>query len=111
MFIDFHKAFDVIDHKLLLQKLSIYGASPSVAWFKSYLSERKQFITLGKTTSEQFSVMLGVPQSSILEPVLFLLFVSDMPLHIHKSTPPYLQPQTTKSNIITGLIEVERSAR
>ena len=52
VFIDFRKAFDVIDHELLLKKLSIYGATPSsVAWFKSCLYERKQFISLGKTTS------------------------------------------------------------
>ena len=54
VFIDLRKAFDVIDHELLSKKLSIYGATPSsVAWFKSYLSERKQFISLGKTTSKQ----------------------------------------------------------
>ena len=63
VFIDFRKAFDVIDHELLLKKLSIYGATPSsVAWFKSYLSERKQFISLGKTTSKQLTVKQGVPQ-------------------------------------------------
>ena len=58
VFIDFRKAFDVIDHELLLKKLSIYAATPSsVAWFKSYLSEKKQlFISLGKTTSKQLTV-------------------------------------------------------
>ena len=55
--IDFRKAFDVIDHELPLKKLSIYGVCPSsVAWFKSYLSERKQFITLEKVKSEQLTV-------------------------------------------------------
>ena len=71
VFRDFRKASDVIDHELLLKKLSIYGATPSsVAWFKSYLSERKQFISLGKTTSKQLTVKQGVPQGSILGPVL-----------------------------------------
>ena len=86
VFIDFRKAFDVIDHELLLTKLFIYGATPSsVGWFKSYLSERKQFISLGKTTSKQLTVKQGVPLGSILSPVLFLLFVNDMPLHVQKS--------------------------
>ena len=63
VFIDFCKAFDVIDHELLLKKLSIYGVrSSSIAWFKSYLSERKQFITLGTVKSKQLSVKQGVPQ-------------------------------------------------
>ena len=56
VFIDFCKAFDVIDHELL-KKLSIYGVrSSSIAWFKSYLSERKQFITLEKVKSEQLTL-------------------------------------------------------
>ena len=97
--IDFRKAFDVIDHELLLKKLSIYGATPSsVAWFKSYLSERKQFISLGKTTSEQLTVKQGVPQGSILGPVLFLLFVNDMPLHVQKSTIDVYADDTTLSS-------------
>ena len=63
VFTDFYKAFDVIDHELLLKKLSIYGVcSSTIAWFKSYLSERKQFITLGTVKSKQLTVQQGVPQ-------------------------------------------------
>ena len=58
VFIDFRKTFDTIDHDL-----SIDGATPSsVAWFKSYLSESKQFISLGKTPSEQLTVKQSVHQ-------------------------------------------------
>ena len=94
VFIDFRKAFDVIDHELLLKMLLIYGATPSsVAWFKSYLS-----ISLGKTTSEQLTVKQGVPQGSILGPVLkFLLFFNDMPLHVQKSTMNIYADDTTLS--------------
>ena len=122
VFIDFRKAFDVIDHELLLKKLSIYGAS--VAWFKSYLSERKQFISLGKTTSKQLTVKQGVPQGSILGLVLFLLFVNDMPLHVQKSTMDIYADDTTLSlssnwktlpllnqSLSQDLSEVERWAR
>ena len=98
VFIDFRKAFDVINHELLLKKLSIYGASPpSVAWFQSYLSQRKQFIKLGKTTSEQLTIRQGVLQGSILGLVLFLLFVNDMPLNVHKSTMDIYADDTTLS--------------
>ena len=69
----------------------------SVAWFKSYLSERKQFISLGKTTSKQLTVKQGVPQGSILGPVLFLLFDNDMPLHVQKSTMDNYADVTTLS--------------
>ena len=56
VFIDFRKAFDVIDHELLLKNLSMYSVRPSsVTWFKSYLSERKHFIALGKVKSEQLT--------------------------------------------------------
>ena len=125
VFIDLRKAFDVIDHELLLKKLSIYGATPSsVAWFKSYLSGRKQLITLGKTTSKQLTVKQGVPQESILGPVLFLLFLNDMLLHVQKSTMDIYTDDTTLSfssnwktlpllnqSLSQDLSEVERWAR
>ena len=125
VFIDFRKAFDVIDNELLLKKLSIYGATlSSVAWFKSYLSVRKQFISLGKTTSKQLTVKQGLPQGSILGPVLFLLFVNDMPLHVQKSTMDIYADDTTLSlssnwktlpllnqSLSQDLNEVERWAR
>lgn len=99
VFIDFKKAFDIIDHELLLKKLSAYGASIStVNWMKSYLSERKQFTKLGNTISDRLPIKNGVPQGSILGPVLFLLFINDMPLHISTSNMDIYADDTTLSS-------------
>ena len=99
VFIDFRKAFDVIDHELLLNNLSLSGVRPSsVTWFKSYLSERKQFITLGKVKSEQLTVKQGVPQGSILGLVLFVLFINDIPFHVHKLTMDIYADDSTLSS-------------
>ena len=100
VFIDFRKAFDVIDDELLLKKLFIYGATPSsVAWFKSYLSERKQidYFVRENLTSKQLTEKQGVPLGSVLGPVLFLLYVNAMPLHVQKSAMDICADDTTLS--------------
>ncbi|CAB4039687.1 Hypothetical predicted protein [Paramuricea clavata] len=82
-FIDFKKAFDLINHKTLLKKLAIYGVDgSSIAWFTSYLSARKQFVKLNECVSTCQVVSQGVPQGSILGPLLFITFINDMPLHM-----------------------------
>merc|ERR1711911_358890 len=75
--IDLQKAFDTVDHDILINKLRAIGVS-SVFWFRSYLSDRKQCVEVNGTRSEFLPINCGVPQGSILGPQLFLIYVNDM---------------------------------
>lgn len=79
IYLDLSKAFDTIDHNILLQKLSYYGIKrPSLQLLKDYLSERKQFVDYNGVHSDLLNITTGVPQGSILGPLLFIIYINDI---------------------------------
>ena len=80
--IDLQKAFDTIDHNILLLKMPSLGFSREVIdWYKSYLSSRKFYVNVHDKFSTSADLRCGVPQGSILGPLLFLLYINNMPQH------------------------------
>ena len=79
VFIDLSKAFDTVDHQILIKKLPYYGTDgTALEWFKSYLSNRKQYIFSQDASENCVDIICSVPQRSILGPRLFLIYVNDL---------------------------------
>ena len=101
LFLDLSRAFDTISHEILLNKLFHYGIrGVALSWIKDYLSNRKQFVQYNQSKSKLENVEMGVPQGSILGPLLFLLYVNDLPLLTNKMS--FIQFADDTSVLISG---------
>ena len=104
------KAFDTVDHDILLSKLNAYGIRGFVRnWFKSYLKDRQQKCFVNGCLSESRALTCGVPQGTILGPLLFLLYIDDLPNCLSHSQPRMFANDTHLTFADNDITKIERN--
>ena len=108
VFLDFSKAFDMINHPLLLQKMSRYGVGGGeLEWFRGYLDGRRQRVCVGGAKSEWSLIRRGVPQGTIPGPLLFILFANDLPQAVEQCSVHQYADDTTLSFVNKDVCALE----
>ena len=109
VFVDLQKAFDTVNHEILLNKLHHYGFRGCINdWFRSYLNERKQRVTINGFESEIKLIKHGVPQGSVLGPLLFLIYINDLNKSISFSSTYHFADDTNIININTNYKKLQK---
>ena len=108
VFIDLKKAFDTIDHEIILRKMSYFGANQeTITWFQSYLSNRTQRCNVNGRLSTPRTITCGVPQGSILGPLLFLMYINDLPNCLREASPRMFADDTNITLTAKTLTELK----
>ena len=108
--VDFKKSFDLVDHQILINKLEIYGIKDdALLWFDIYLTNRKQQVTINNSKLNFQHISCGVPQGSILGPLLFLLFINDLPLYTNNVFTDLYADDTTLYDVQDSMEQIENN--
>ena len=110
IFVDLQKAFNTVNHEILLKKLEHYGIrGTSNSWFKSYLDNRKQLVSLNGDESKTQVMKHGVPQGSVLGPLLFIIYINDLHNAVRYSQSYHFANDTHLLNISNSPRKCKRS--
>ena len=110
IFIDLKKAFDTVDHEILLKKLTKYGIiGLENTWFASYLNNRMQFCKVNGVSSKLDDISCGVPQGSCLGPLLFLIYINDLPFSLQNSQVTMYADDTTISYSSKNIVDLNEN--
>ena len=108
VFIDLKKAFDTIDHEIILRKMSYFGADQETfTWFQSYLSDRTQRCNVNGRLSTPRTITCGLPQGTILGPLLFLMYINDLPNCLWEASPRIFPDDTNITLTAKTLTELK----